>query len=178
MLYNHSMSETLLFPSFGEGEQEGREGRGENQQLIYSPAIRTCQQKAIWNHRSQYKARYRRISAIWAWESVAYTSFSSEQTREFLIAMKKLYTPNHKLYEQYYVDQAKQKVQRGYGLGSIFGGLFHWAMPQLQQGAKMLGQKALKTGVDVAQDVLAGEKVKTAVSKRSKQARSRNKPQL
>ena len=43
-------------------------------------------------------------------------------------------------------------------------------MPQLQQGAKMLGQKALKTGVDVAQDVLAGEKVKTAVIKRSKQA--------
>ena len=95
--------------------------------------------------------------------------------------MKKLYTPNHKLYEQYYVDQAKQKggnlpafhgarFQRGYGLGSIFKGLFRWAMPHLQQGAKMLGKKALQTGVDVAQDVLAGENVKTATKKRAKQA--------
>ena len=44
--------------------------------------------------------------------------------------MKKLHAPNHKFYEQYYVDQAKQKggnlpafhgarIQRGKGLGSI-----------------------------------------------------------
>ena len=94
--------------------------------------------------------------------------------------MKKLYTPNHKLYEEYYLNQAKQKggnlpafhgarFQRGYGLGSIFKGLFRWAMPHLQQGAKMLGNKALQTGVDVAQDVLAGEKLKTATKKRAKQ---------
>ena len=95
--------------------------------------------------------------------------------------MKRLYTPNHKLYEQYYVDQAKQKggnlpafhgarFQRGYGLGSIFKGLFRWAMPHLQQGAKMLGKKALQTGVQVAQDVLGGENVKTVTKKRAKQA--------
>ena len=77
--------------------------------------------------------------------------------------MKKIHTPNHKLYEQYYLDQAKLKggnfhgarFQRGYGLGSIFKGLFRWAMPHLQQGARVLGEKALQTGVDVAQDVLA-----------------------
>ena len=97
--------------------------------------------------------------------------------------MKRLYTPNHKLYEQYYVDQAKQKggnlpafhgarFQRGYGLGSIFKGLFRWAMPHLQQGAKMLGKKSLQTGVQVAQDVLGGENVKTATKKRAKQALS------
>ena len=79
--------------------------------------------------------------------------------------MKKLHTPNHKLYEQYYVNQAKQKggslpafhgarFQWGYGLGSIFRGLFRWAMPHLQQGAKGIGKKALQTGVNVAQDVL------------------------
>ena len=88
--------------------------------------------------------------------------------------MKKIHTPNHKLYEQYYSDQAKQKggnlpafhggrFQRGYGLGSIFKGLFRWAMPHLQQGAKMLGKKALQTGVDVAQDVLAGENLRSQV---------------
>ena len=97
--------------------------------------------------------------------------------------MKKLYTPNHKLYEQYYVNQAKQKggnlpafhgarSQRGYGLGGIFRGLFRWAMPHLRQGARVLGKKALQTGVNVAQDVIEGKDVKRAVRKRAKQALS------
>ena len=95
--------------------------------------------------------------------------------------MKKLHAPNHKFYEQYYVDQAKQKggnlpafhgarFQRGYGLGSIFKGLFRWAIPHLQQGAKVIGKKALQTGVNVAQDVLGGDNIKTAISKQAKQA--------
>ena len=105
--------------------------------------------------------------------------------------MKKIHTPNHKLYEEYYLDQAKQKggnlpafhcarFQRGYGLGSIFRGLFRWAVPHLKQGAKMLGKKALQTGVNVAQDVLVGENLKTAVAKQGKKALgipSQNSPQ-
>ena len=43
-------------------------------------------------------------------------------------------------------------------------------MSQLQQGAKVLGKNALQTGTQVAQDVLDGGDVKTAVSKRVKQA--------
>ncbi|CAH3033852.1 unnamed protein product, partial [Porites lobata] len=81
----------------------------------------------------------------------------------------------------YYVNQAKQKggslpafhgarFQHGYGLGSIFRGLFRWAMPHLQQGAKVIGKKALQTGVNVVQDVLDGDNIKTAVHKRTKQA--------
>ena len=95
--------------------------------------------------------------------------------------MKKVHNPNHELYEQYYVNQAKQKggslpafhgarFQHGYGLGSIFRGLFRWAMPHLQQGAKVIGKKALQTGVNVVQDVLDGDSIKTAVHKRTKQA--------
>ena len=95
--------------------------------------------------------------------------------------MKKPYIPNHKLYEQYYVDQARHKggnlpdfhgsrFQQGYGLGSIFKGLFLWAMPHLQQGAKVLGKKALQTGVQVAQDVLEGNNVNAALAKRSREA--------
>ena len=93
--------------------------------------------------------------------------------------MKKLYTPNHKLYEQYYVDQARQKqgnlpafhgprFQQGYGLGCK--GLFCWAMPHLKEGAKVLGKNALQTEVQVAQDVLAGNNVNTALAKRNKEA--------
>ena len=81
----------------------------------------------------------------------------------------------------HYVNQAKQKggslpafhgarFQRGYGLGSIFRGLFRWAMPHLQQGAKVIGKKALQTGVNVAQDVLDGDNIKKAISKQAKQA--------
>ena len=94
--------------------------------------------------------------------------------------MKKFYIPNNQLYEEYYLNQGKQKggnlpafrgsrFQQGYGLGSIFKGLFRWAMPHLQQGAKVLGKKALQTGVEMAQDVLDGDDVKTAFSKRTKQ---------
>ena len=92
--------------------------------------------------------------------------------------MKKLYTPNHKLYEQYYVDQAKQ---RGGNLPAFHGSRFQqgygWAMPHLQQGAKVLGKKALQTGVQVAQDVPEGNNVNTALAKRSKEAISGLIPQ-
>ena len=93
--------------------------------------------------------------------------------------MKKLYIPNNQLYEEYYLNQAKQKggnlpafrgsrFQQGYGLGSIFKGLFRWAMPYLQQGAKILGKKALQTEAQVAQDVLDGHDVKTAANGQNK----------
>ena len=52
----------------------------------------------------------------------------------------------------------------------MFRGLFRWAVPHLQQGAEMLGKKALQTGVDVAKDVLAGENLKTATKERAKEA--------
>ena len=54
-------------------------------------------------------------------------------------------------------------------------------MPHLRQGAKVLGKKALQTGVNVAQDVIEGKDIKAAVSKRAKQAladiTSQNSPQ-
>ena len=43
-------------------------------------------------------------------------------------------------------------------------------MPHLQQGAKVLGKKALQTGVQVAQNVLKGNNVNTAIAKRSREA--------
>ena len=79
------------------------------------------------------------------------------QSQYFQKLKKKLHAPNHKFYEQYYVDQAMQKgrnlpafhgarFQRCYGLDSIFKGLFRWVMPHLQQGAKMIGKKGFTNG--------------------------------
>ena len=86
-----------------------------------------------------------RICGIWVGKSVVNASISSESI-SVLLKMKKIHAPNPMFYEQYCVDQAMQKggnlrafhrarFQWGYGLGSIFKGLFRWAMPHFQQGA-------------------------------------------
>lgn len=49
-------------------------------------------------------------------------------------------------------------------------GLICWVMPHLKKGGKVIGKNALKTGVNVAQDVLDEDNLKTAVSKQAKQA--------
>ena len=48
-------------------------------------------------------------------------------------------------------------MQRGYGLGGLLKGLFRAAVPLLKQGAKVVGRTALKTGAQVAGDVLQGQ---------------------
>lgn len=74
---------------------------------------------------------------------------------------------NHS-YEDYYVRQVGDglpvfvgaRVQRGHGLGSLFGGLIRSAMPLIKRGALALGKGALKTGLGVAGDVLSGQSIK------------------
>ena len=85
--------------------------------------------------------------------------------------------------KQYYLDQAKQKgfnlpafhgarIQRGYRLGSILRGLFHWpwAVPYLNRVLEWLVKKRYKTGVNIALDVMDGKQLKRTVGKRDKQA--------
>ena len=43
-------------------------------------------------------------------------------------------------------------------------------MPHLQQGSKVIGKKALQTGVNVAQDVLDGGDIKKAIRTQAKQS--------
>jgi hypothetical protein len=57
---------------------------------------------------------------------------------------------------------AGRRYQRGHGLGSIFGGLFKAALPLLKKGAKTLGREALKTGLNIAGDVVQGRNIKQA----------------
>ena len=61
---------------------------------------------------------------------------------------------------------AGTKMQRGHGLGGILRGLVKVAMPVLKQGAKKLGQSALKTGLHVAGEVARGKTVKQAVKEK------------
>lgn len=63
------------------------------------------------------------------------------------------------------------RYQHGYGLGGFLGGLFRAAVPLLKQGAKTAGRTALKTGAQIASDVLQGHDIKTSVKNRARQGR-------
>ena len=84
-------------------------------------------------------------------------------------------------------------LQQGRGLGSVFSNLIKWIIPSLKIGTKVaakIGAKtlkdptvkraitqvkksALKTGVNAASNLLAGENVKAGVSRDVKRAKKR-----
>jgi len=79
------------------------------------------------------------------------------------------------MYEDYYSRQVGGQMpvfigsrhQRGHGLGSVLGGLFRrFVIPFFRTHGKTLASDALKTGVDVAEDVLGGRTFKESVKKR------------
>ena len=64
-----------------------------------------------------------------------------------------------------------EKYQTGYGLGSIFGSILKAALPVVKQGAKSLGRTAIKTGLNIAKDALAGKQLKDSFSHNLNQAK-------
>ena len=90
--------------------------------------------------------------------------------------MKPTHRYDTKAYHDYYIHQAGKgypvfagrRYQRGHGLGSIFGGLFKAAMPLLKKGAKTLEREALKTGLNIAGDVVQGRHIIQAAKSRLK----------
>ena len=81
-------------------------------------------------------------------------------------------------YDDYYAQQvggalpyfAGARVQRGHGFGSLFGGLLRSDAPLIKRGALALGNRALKTGAQIAGDILSGENIRTAAKRRTKTA--------
>lgn len=88
------------------------------------------------------------------------------------------YTCCTKKFEDYYVRQTGNGLpyyqgtvlQKGYGIGGFFAKLFRSALPFLVSGAKAVGKEALRTGTQVANDVLAGENLKTSFRTRVKES--------
>lgn len=60
--------------------------------------------------------------------------------------------------------------QVGYGLGSFFQSLARRALPFLQKGVKTVGRAAINTGMNIAQDVLAGGDLKRSAKARVQQS--------
>ncbi|GFY77595.1 uncharacterized protein F54H12.2 [Trichonephila inaurata madagascariensis] len=82
-----------------------------------------------------------------------------------------------KQYEDYYVNQAGnglsyyqgQSFQKGYGIGGWFKRLFRTALPFLTRGAKSVGKEVLKTGTQIANDLLEGQNLEDAAKHRVKE---------
>ena len=62
---------------------------------------------------------------------------------------------------------------RGRGIGSVLSGLFRTAVPLLKSGGKAILKEGAKTGLQVAQDLLAGKNFGTAIKRRGKGAGQR-----
>ena len=58
------------------------------------------------------------------------------------------------------------RVQKGHGLGNLLSGLVRSAVPLFKIGARALGKKALKTGIQIADDVNAGKDDKESIKSR------------
>lgn len=80
------------------------------------------------------------------------------------------------LYEDYYMRQSGSGLpifvgsrgQAGHGLGStcILSGFFRSAFPMLKRGLATFGKHALKTGLEIADDMVQGETLRDSAKKR------------
>ena len=57
------------------------------------------------------------------------------------------------------------RYQRGHGLGNKLCSLTKFAMPFLKKGAKAVGKQAMKTGMNIAQEVMLGQNIKKAAKR-------------
>ena len=92
--------------------------------------------------------------------------------------MRVKYTPNPRLYEEYY-NQIGHGFpvyiggMRGSGVGSVLSGLFRAAIPLLKKGGRALLNEGLSSGLQVAQNVIEGQNFKKAVKQQTKKAGKR-----
>lgn len=86
---------------------------------------------------------------------------------------QEFHTDDYNNWLRYYAGQAEQTgygvigfrgtpYQRGGGLGSFFRSLFRMAVPVIKSVATHVGEQALSSGTDIAQDVLRGKPLSAA----------------
>jgi hypothetical protein len=86
--------------------------------------------------------------------------------------------PGDKFWVQYYIRQQTGKgfegsqFQRGGGLGNIFRGLFRFLLPVAKSAGKVIGKQALRTGAQIASDLVAGGDLKKVLKTRGKRGAS------
>ena len=89
--------------------------------------------------------------------------------------MRAIYVqPSDKEWAQYYSQQGSGFIglpyQRGGNLGSIFRGIFRALFPLAKSAGKAIGKQALRTGAEIASDVVGGTKLSESIKRRGKSA--------
>lgn len=92
--------------------------------------------------------------------------------------MRCKYQCNQKHFEDYYTTQVGHGLsvftgpahQKGYGIGNVLSGLTRTVVPLLK---KTLLKEGVRTGVNVATDVLRGQKLSTSVNRRGRETGQR-----
>lgn len=92
--------------------------------------------------------------------------------------LKNIHVPNSDFYEKYYAAQAGGslpsyhglRIQKGYGIGGILKGLYHWILPHATTAAKAVGNEALKTGIGIGQDLVSGQNMGESIKSRGANA--------
>ena len=82
--------------------------------------------------------------------------------------MKQRHNPDARAYHEYYLNQAGKGYPVYVGTRYQRGSLFKSAVPLLKRGAKTLGREALKTGLNLASNVVEGQNVAQAAKSRLK----------
>ena len=90
-----------------------------------------------------------------------------------------------RLYEDYYVNQVGHGLPvfvggggggrryRGHGFGSLLAGIGRAVVPLLKKGGKALLKEGARTGLRVAQDVVSGQRLGSALKQRAGQSGKR-----
>ena len=85
--------------------------------------------------------------------------------------MRIRYSPNSRIYDEYYSHQRGNGIpvyiggMRGGGLGNVLNGLFRAAVPLLKKGGKAVLREGVSSGLKVAQDVLSGKNLKSSLKR-------------
>ncbi|GBN71525.1 hypothetical protein AVEN_259259-1 [Araneus ventricosus] len=83
-------------------------------------------------------------------------------------------------FEEYYTQQAGNGLsyykgfsfQKGSCLGGIFKSFYRMILLIFKSGAKAVEKQALRSGIDVANDLMQGKEMKASVKQRAKEAKS------
>ena len=81
-------------------------------------------------------------------------------------------------FEDYYLNQEGngllyykgQSFQKGYGIGGWFKKIFRTVLPLISKGTKTIGKEVLRTGTQIAGDVLEGKDIRESAEVRTKEA--------
>ena len=88
--------------------------------------------------------------------------------------MTHVIVPDVKQLQQHYLRQRGgnlpgfqgTRLQRGYGIGSIFKSIARYAIPIVKRAAQAIGRRTLRGAADVAQDVASGKGVRQSFRNR------------